>query len=152
MIVQSTWYMKRLLESKKSFVSYMKPWTEARNNRCMKYHSKLTYQLSFWNVSRKEDYHAGGKSCIAGVKLVVLKGQTNSTLISVEAMPASSAHYSATFQTIKRQDEKVEIEVRQHWSLQQTFPLRDKMWSIMKAKPRAPGPDGIHNNLLKHHH
>ena len=20
----------------------------------------------------------------------------------------------------------------------------------MKAKPRAPGPDGIHNNLLKH--
>ena len=22
--------------------------------------------------------------------------------------------------------------------------------SILKAKPRAPGPDGIHNNLLKH--
>ena len=30
----------------------MKPWTEARNNKYMKYHSKLTYQLSFWNVSR----------------------------------------------------------------------------------------------------
>ena len=27
----------------------------------MKYYSKLTYQLSFWNVSRKVDYHAGGK-------------------------------------------------------------------------------------------
>ena len=39
----------------------MKLWTEARNNKYMKYHSKLTYQLSFWNVSRKMDYHAGGK-------------------------------------------------------------------------------------------
>ena len=39
----------------------MKPWTEARNNKYMKYHSKLTYQLSFCNVSRKVDYHAGGK-------------------------------------------------------------------------------------------
>ena len=46
---------------KKSLVSYVKPWTEARNNKYMKYHSKLTYQLSFWNVSRKVDYHAGGK-------------------------------------------------------------------------------------------
>ena len=47
----------------------MKPWTEARNNKCMKYHSKLTYQLSFWNVSRKVDYHAGGKWFIHGPKL-----------------------------------------------------------------------------------
>ena len=30
---------------KKSLVSCMKPWTEARNNKYMKYHSKLTYQL-----------------------------------------------------------------------------------------------------------
>ena len=29
-------------------------------------------------------------------------------------------------------------------------PLRDLRRSILKAKPRAPGPDGIHNNLLKH--
>ena len=28
------------------------------NNKYMKYHSELTYQLSFWNVSRKVDYHA----------------------------------------------------------------------------------------------
>ena len=34
----------------------------------MKYHSKLTYQLSFWNVSRKVDYHAGGKWFIHGSK------------------------------------------------------------------------------------
>ena len=34
----------------------------------MKYHSKLTYQLSFWNVSRKVDYHAGGKWFIHGPK------------------------------------------------------------------------------------
>ena len=53
---------------KKSLVSYMKPWTEARNNKYMKYHSKLTYQLSFWNVSRKVDYHAGGKWFIHGPK------------------------------------------------------------------------------------
>ena len=44
----------------------MKPLTEARNNKYMKYHSKLTYQLSFWNVSRKVDYHAGGKWFIHG--------------------------------------------------------------------------------------
>ena len=42
----------------------MKPWTEARNNKNKKYHSKLTYQLSFWNVSREVDYHAGGKCFI----------------------------------------------------------------------------------------
>ena len=54
---------------KKSLVSYMKPWTEARNNKYMKYHSKLTYQLSFWNVSRKVDYHAGGKWFIHGLKI-----------------------------------------------------------------------------------
>ena len=52
---------------KKSLVSYVKPWTEARN-KYMKYHSKLTYQLSFWNVSRKVDYHAGGKWFIHGPK------------------------------------------------------------------------------------
>ena len=46
----------------------MKPWTEARNNKYMKYHSKLTYQLSFWNVSRKVDYHTGGKWFIHGPK------------------------------------------------------------------------------------
>ena len=46
----------------------MKPWTEARNNKYMKHHSKLTYQLSFWNVSRKVDYHAGGKWFILGPK------------------------------------------------------------------------------------
>ena len=37
----------------------MKPWTEAmNNNKYMKSHSKLTYQLSFQNVSRKR-----GLSC-----------------------------------------------------------------------------------------
>ena len=47
----------------------MKPWSEARNNKHMKYHSKFAYQLSFWNVSRKKvDYHAGGKWFIHGPK------------------------------------------------------------------------------------
>ena len=53
---------------KKSLVSHMKPRTEARDNKYMKYHSKLTYQLSSWNVSRKVDYHAGGKWSIHGPK------------------------------------------------------------------------------------
>ena len=53
---------------KKSLVSCMKLWTKARNNKYMKHHSKLTYQLSFWNVSRKVDYHAGGKWFIQGPK------------------------------------------------------------------------------------
>ena len=51
----------------------VKPWTEARNNKYMKYHSKLTYQLSFWNVSRKVDYHAGGKWFIHGPKVNTCK-------------------------------------------------------------------------------
>ena len=37
----------------------MKSWTEARNNKYMKYHSTLTHQLSFWNMSRRVDCHAG---------------------------------------------------------------------------------------------
>ena len=54
---------------KSSPVSCMKPWTEARNNdKYMKYHSTLTYQHSFWNVSRKVDSHAGGKWFIHGPK------------------------------------------------------------------------------------
>ena len=47
----------------------MKSWTEARNNNeYMESHSKLTYQFSFKNVSRKVDYHAGGKWFIHGPK------------------------------------------------------------------------------------
>ena len=37
-------------------------------NKHMKYESKLTYRLSFWNVSRKVDYHAGGMWFIHGPK------------------------------------------------------------------------------------
>ena len=40
----------------------MKPWTEVTNyNKYMKSHCKFTYKLLFKNVSRKVDYHAGGK-------------------------------------------------------------------------------------------
>ena len=50
----------------------MKPWTEARNNTYIEYHSKLTnlptYQRSFWNVSRKVNYHTIGKWFIHGPK------------------------------------------------------------------------------------
>ena len=65
---------------------------------------------------------------------------------------SSSAHYSATFQAIKEQEEKVKIDFTSDNTevYNKPFRLRDLRRSIMKAKPRAPGPDGIHNNLLKH--
>ena len=60
-------YEKFIIEWK-TLVSSMKLWTKARNNKYMKYHSKLTYQLSFWNVSLKVDFHAGSKWFIHGPK------------------------------------------------------------------------------------
>ena len=65
---------------------------------------------------------------------------------------SSSAHYSATFQAIKEQDEKVRIDFTSDNTevYNKPFRLRDLRRSILKAKPHAPGPDGIHNNLLKH--
>ena len=64
----------------------------------------------------------------------------------------SSAHYSATFQAIKEQDEKVRIDFTSDNTevYNKPFRLRHLKRSLLKAKPRAPGPDGIHNNLLKH--
>ena len=65
---------------------------------------------------------------------------------------SSFAHYSATFQAIKEQEEKVKIDFTSDNTevYNKPFRLRDLRRSIMKAKPRASGPDGIHNNLLKH--
>ena len=65
---------------------------------------------------------------------------------------SSSAHYSATFLTIKVQEEKVRIVFMSDNTevYNKPFRLRDLRQSTMKAKPCAPGPNGIHNNLLKH--
>ena len=65
---------------------------------------------------------------------------------------SSSAHYSATFQAIKEQEKRVKIDFTSDNTevYNKPFLLRYLRRSIMKAKPRAPGPDGIHNNLLKH--
>ena len=65
---------------------------------------------------------------------------------------SSSAHYSTRCQTIKDQDERVRIDFTYDNTEVYTKPfrLRDLRRSIQKAKPSAPGPDGIHNNLLKH--
>ena len=63
----------------------------------------------------------------------------------------SSAHYSATFQAIKEQEEvKFDFTSDNTEVYNKPCRLRDLRRSIMKAKHRAPGPDGIHNNLLKH--
>ena len=64
---------------------------------------------------------------------------------------SSSAHYNATFQAIKEQEEvKIDFTSDNTEVYNKPFRLRDLRRSIIKAKPRAPGPDGIHNNLLKH--
>ena len=57
----------------------------------------------------------------------------------------------ATLQTIKVQ-EKVKIDFTSDNTevYNKPFRLRYLRRLIMKAKPCAPGPDGIHNNLLKH--
>ena len=67
---------------------------------------------------------------------------------------SSSAHYSGhyRFQTIKAQDERAQIDFTSDNTevYNKPFRLGDLRHSILKAKPRAPGPNGIHNNLLKH--
>ena len=65
---------------------------------------------------------------------------------------SSSAHYGTTLQAIKEQEEKIKIDFTSDNTkvYNRPFRLRELRQSIMKAKPRAPGPDGIHNNLLKH--
>ena len=65
---------------------------------------------------------------------------------------SSSAHYSARFQIIKAQDERARIDFTSKNTevYNKPFRLRYLRCSILEAKPRAPGPDGIHNNLLKH--
>ena len=64
----------------------------------------------------------------------------------------SSAHYSDTFQAIKEQEERVKIDFTSDNTDVYTKPFRLRVLrrSIMKAKYCAPGPDGIHSNLLKH--
>ena len=63
-----------------------------------------------------------------------------------------AAHYSTKFQTIKAHDERARIDFTSDNTevYNKPFRLRDLRRSILKAKPRAPGPDGIQNNLLKH--
>ena len=65
---------------------------------------------------------------------------------------SSSAHYSATFQAIKEQEEKGKIDFTSGNTevYNKLFRLRDLRGSVMKTKPRAPGTDGIHDDLLKH--
>ena len=66
-------------------------------------------------------------------------------------MDSSSVHYSATFPAIKEQGKiKIYFTSDNTEVYNKLFRLTVLRRSIMKSKPRAPGPDGIHNNLLKH--
>ena len=63
----------------------------------------------------------------------------------------SSAHYSARFQTTKDEDERDPIDfTSENTEAYKPFKLRDLRHSISMVEPRAPGLDGIHNNMLKH--
>ena len=91
-----------------------------------------------------------------------LNGKNGTTITDTQDIPnehaavftdnSSSAHYSATFSAIKEQEERVKIDFTSDNTevYNKPFGLRDLRRSIMKVKPRAPGPDGIHNNLLRH--
>ena len=65
---------------------------------------------------------------------------------------SSSAHYNVRFQATKAQDERAPIDFTSDNTEvhNKPFRLRDPNHSILKPKPRAPGPDGIYNNILKH--
>ena len=65
---------------------------------------------------------------------------------------SSSAHYSQEFLQIKEEAEKenFNFESQNTEVYNKRFRLRDLRRAILKAKPRAPGPDDIHNVLLKH--
>ena len=104
-------------------------------------------QISGTNVCPHKQY-LNGKD---GAPITDPKDIANE-LATAFADNSSSAHYSARFQTIKAQDERVRIDFTSDNTevYSKPFRLRDLRRSILKAKPRAPGPDGIHNNLLKH--
>ena len=53
---------------------------------------------------------------------------------------------------MKEQEERVKIDCTSDNTevYNKPFRLRNLRRSIAKPKPPAPGPDGIHNNLLKH--
>ena len=63
----------------------------------------------------------------------------------------SFVHYGAKFEAKKEAEKMVKIDLTSDNTeiYNKPFRLRDLRRSIMKAKP---GPDGIHNNLLKHLH
>ena len=65
---------------------------------------------------------------------------------------SSSAHYSQEFLQIKEEAEKenLNFESQNTEVYNKRFRLRDLRRAILKAKPRAPGLDGVHNVLLKH--
>ena len=65
---------------------------------------------------------------------------------------SSSTLYSAIFQAIEEQEGtmKTDFTSDNNKIYNKAFRLKDLKPSIMKAKPRAPGPDGIHDYRLKH--
>ena len=124
----------------------------------VEYVSKLSTNTPFKHVWDRVRKISGKNICLPKQYLNGKDGAaiTNPKDIAKEHAAAftdnSSAHYSATFQTIKVQEEKVKIDITSDNTevYNKTFRLRYFRRSIMKAKRCAPGPDGIHNNLLKY--
>ena len=136
---------RRLFTQKKreSWTSYV---SQLNTNTPIKYVWNRVRKISGKNVCPPKQYLKGKDGApITDPKDIANKHAATFTDNS------SSAHYSARFQTIKAQDEKARIDFTSDNTevYNKPFRLRDLRCSILKAKPRAPGPDGIHNNLLK---
>ena len=82
---------------------------------------------------------------------ILTKEETANEHASKFAANSSTANYSENFQTIKTEAESKKLDFTSNNSevYNKPFRLRDLRRSIAKAKIRAPGPDGIHNLLLK---
>ena len=120
--------------------------------------SKLNTNTTIKHVWNRVGKISGKNVCLLkqylkgkdGASITNPKGIANEHAVAV-AGNSSSAHYSARFKTIKAQGERTRINFTSDNTeiYNKPFRLRNRRRSIQKATPRAPGPDGIHNNLLK---
>ena len=132
---------------------------EAKRKSWRNYVSKLNYRTPIkkvWNMIRK----ISGKR--AKTKISHLKKENDNiattpidisnTLAQTFAHNSSSDNYSTEFTKIKSRQEKENLNFKSDNSEDYNLPftLRELSESINKSHDTAPGPDGIHYQLLKH--
>ena len=104
----------------------MKPWTEARNYKYMKYHSKLTHQLSFWNVSRKDTERT--RFCPQTYRRTDGQGETS--------IPPFQRCWSGGYKMVWRTDRRTD------WTIHRAAWSQLKIWNFkyMGKSLRKPAP------------